>query len=75
MRGICITTLQSKRALLERLLGPYEPPSHDTFSRLFRRLDPAAFSTAFARFMAGFAGAVSGVVAVDGKALRRAQVA
>jgi predicted transposase YbfD/YdcC len=66
---------QSKRALLERLLGPYEPPSHDTFSRLFRRLDPAAFSTAFARFMAGFAGAVSGVVAVDGKALRRAHEA
>jgi len=27
-------------------------PSHDTFSRLFRPLDPAQFSVAFHRFMA-----------------------
>jgi hypothetical protein len=27
-------------------------PSHDTFSRLFRQLDPAQFRTAFQRFMA-----------------------
>jgi hypothetical protein len=28
-------------------------PSHDTFSRLFRLLDPAAFSTCLTRFAAG----------------------
>src|SRR5271166_4278998 len=29
-------------------------PSHDTFSRLFRMLDPEQFRAAFQRFMAGF---------------------
>jgi hypothetical protein len=29
-------------------------PSHYTFGRLFRRLDPEQFRTAFQRFMAGF---------------------
>ena len=46
-------------------------PSHDTFSRLFRLLDPEQFRTCFQRFMAGFAEASRGVVAVDGKVLRR----
>jgi predicted transposase YbfD/YdcC len=46
-------------------------PSHDTFSRLFRLLDPARFGAAFQRFMAGFAEAAQGVVAIDGKTLRR----
>ncbi len=30
-------------------------PSHDTFSRVFRMLDPTAFETAFRRFMKAFA--------------------
>ena len=30
-------------------------PSHDTFSRVFRMLDPEAFETAFRRFMRAFA--------------------
>jgi len=30
-------------------------PSHDTFSRLFRLLDPAQFRTVFQQFMARFA--------------------
>ena len=63
---------RSKRALLEMLLGPFDPPSHDTFSRVFRRLDPEAFAAAFADFARGFAGALEGVVAIDGKAMRRA---
>ena len=46
-------------------------PSHDTFSRLFRQLDPAQFGAAFQRFMAGFCQQVEGVVAIDGKVLRR----
>ncbi len=46
-------------------------PSHDTFSRLFRQLDPVQFRTAFQRFMARFAQSVEGVIAIDGKVLRR----
>jgi predicted transposase YbfD/YdcC len=46
-------------------------PSHDTFSRLFRQLDPAQFRTAFQRFMARFSEQCQGVVAIDGKVLRR----
>ncbi len=46
-------------------------PSHDTFSRLFRRLDPEQFRDCFQRFMGRFADACQGVVAVDGKVLRR----
>jgi predicted transposase YbfD/YdcC len=46
-------------------------PSHDTFSRLFRLLDPAAFAGCFARFLDGLGAAGAGVVAIDGKTLRR----
>lgn len=51
-------------------------PSHDTFSRIFRMLDPEAFEIAFRRFMKAFAEGANierpqGVIAVDGKALRR----
>ena len=46
-------------------------PSHDTFSRLFRALDPAQFRDCFQAFMARFAESCQGVVAIDGKVLRR----
>ena len=46
-------------------------PSHDTFSRLFRNLDPDQFRDAFQRFMAQFSEQLEGVVAIDGKVLRR----
>ncbi|MGH9626315.1 MAG: ISAs1 family transposase [Bryobacteraceae bacterium] len=46
-------------------------PSHDTFSRLFRNLDPDQFRDSFQRFMAGFSEQLQGVVAIDGKVLRR----
>jgi len=46
-------------------------PSHDTFSRLFRNLDPDQFRDSFQRFMAQFSGQLQGVVAIDGKVLRR----
>lgn len=48
------------------------PPSHDTFSRVFRLLAPEPFEAAFATFTRSFAGALKGVVAIDGKALRGA---
>jgi predicted transposase YbfD/YdcC len=46
-------------------------PSHDTFSRLFRLLDPEQFRASFQCFMTRFAEACQGVVAIDGKVLRR----
>jgi len=46
-------------------------PSHDTFSRVFRLLDPAQFHACFLAFMRQFAEDCQGVVAIDGKTLRR----
>ncbi len=46
-------------------------PSHDTFSRLFRNLDPEKFRAAFQRFMGRYSEQLQGVVAMDGKVLRR----
>ena len=46
-------------------------PSHDTFSRLFRDLDPDQFRLSFQQFMAQFSAQTQGVVAIDGKVLRR----
>src|SRR5436305_1760924 len=68
---------RSKKDLFCKLLElQHGIPSHDTFSRVFRVLDPAAFEKAFQRFMAAFASAnridLSGVIAIDGKALRGA---
>ena len=55
---------------------PHGAPSHDCFSRLFRLLDPEELAEAFTRFAKllreGFGlDAAKGVVAVDGKRLRR----
>jgi predicted transposase YbfD/YdcC len=47
-------------------------PSHDTFSRVFQVLDPQAFEAGFRQFMNGFSEKLSGVVAIDGKAVRGA---
>jgi predicted transposase YbfD/YdcC len=51
-------------------------PSHDSFSRLFRLLDPEQMAQAFARFVTALREGLgltppNGVVAVDGKRLRR----
>lgn len=68
---------RSKQSLLRQFLRlDHGVPSHDTFSRVFRLLDPKAFEKRFRRFMAAFAKAnritLKGVVALDGKALRGA---
>jgi hypothetical protein len=42
-------------------------PSRDTFSRLFRLLDPEKFGAAFQRFMVAFSQQCQGVVAIDGE--------
>ena len=46
-------------------------PSHDTFSRLFRQLDSYRFRAVFQRFMEKFSVQCQGVIAIDGKVLRR----
>jgi predicted transposase YbfD/YdcC len=46
-------------------------PSHDTFSRVFRLLDPVKFHACFLAFMQRFAETIKGVIAIDGKTLRR----
>lgn len=46
-------------------------PSHDTFSRVFRLLDPAGFARSFEAFLDDLGAAGDGVLAIDGKTLRR----
>jgi predicted transposase YbfD/YdcC len=67
----------SKEVLLRQMLRlEHGIPSHDTFGRVFRLLDPRTFEQAFRRFMVGFAKFnrldLTGVLAIDGKALRGA---
>jgi hypothetical protein len=70
----------SKAALLGSIVAlDHGVPSHDTFSRLFRLLNPEKFEAAFRAFMTSFAAALSGqigtagqIVALDGKSLRGA---
>jgi predicted transposase YbfD/YdcC len=67
----------AKEELLRRFL-PLEGgiPSHDTFSRVFRVLEPEGFERAFFKFVREFARFnrldLKGVIAIDGKALRGA---
>ena len=50
---------------------PHGIPSHDTFNRVFRLLDPAPFTEAFLGWVKGVRDKVPGdVVAIDGKTLR-----
>jgi predicted transposase YbfD/YdcC len=76
----CVEIAEYGEARLEdlRQIVPlrHGAPSHDTFSRVFRLLDPAELSQAFTAFMAAFRRALGlaapkGVVAIDAKALRR----
>ncbi len=63
---------RDREALLREFLElPGGPPSHDTFSRLFRLLDPTAFAGCFGAFLEGLGADGPGVVAIDGKTLRR----
>lgn len=72
---------RAKEGLLRGFLAlEHGIPSHDTFSRVFRLLNPQAFAAAFGCFMAAFGeaariGVLAGVVAIDGKCLRRGYAA
>src|SRR5215208_1051946 len=63
---------RAKWAFLKQFLTlKHGSPSHDTFGRVFRLLDPAQFQACFLTFMRRFAEGCQGVVALDGKTLRR----
>jgi predicted transposase YbfD/YdcC len=67
----------AKLAFFRRFLSlPNGIPSPDTFSRVFAKLDPDAFATAFGRWMASACRATGLVpVAIDGKSARAAKKA
>ena len=47
-------------------------PSHDTFTRVFARLDPKQFQNCFMRWISAVSQVLGGqVIAIDGKVLRR----
>jgi predicted transposase YbfD/YdcC len=64
---------QSKEPWLRTFLGlPHGIPSHDTFGRVFRLLDPEQFAQRFRKWIAAVETVTAGeVVAVDGKTSRR----
>ena len=64
---------ESKEAWLKTFLDfPNGIPSHDTLGRVFAILDPVALAEAFREWMRAVAGLTQGgVVALDGKTLRR----
>jgi predicted transposase YbfD/YdcC len=63
---------EAKQDFLARFLElKHGVPSHDTFSRVFRRLDPDQFRACFHKFAARIGHAAGGVIAIDGKVMRR----
>ena len=63
---------KAKLAFFRRFLDlPNGIPSHDTFGRVFARLEPAALLACIQQWLAALGRAVAGeVVAIDGKTLR-----
>lgn len=63
---------KAKLDFFRRFLAlPHGIPSHDTFGRVFARLDPAALLSCIQQWLAALARTVAGeVVAIDGKTLR-----
>lgn len=63
---------QSKRAWLGTFLDlEHGIPSHDTFGRIFARIDPDAFERCFRNWMASLKSGGTRLVAIDGKSIRR----
>ena len=62
----------TKEAWLKTFLAlPNGIPSHDTFGRVFARLDPKQFEACFLTWIQSVNEKISGMIAVDGKTLRR----
>lgn len=66
---------QAKQAWLETFLAlPHGIPSHDTFGRVFRWINPEAFETCFSEWTQALCSLTAGeVIALDGKQLRRSK--
>jgi predicted transposase YbfD/YdcC len=63
---------KAKEAFFTNLLDlPNGIPSHDTFGRVFALIDPTQFEASFVQWVEGISHKVKGVVAIDGKTLRR----
>ncbi len=63
---------KAKEAFFRELLAlPNGIPSHDTYGRVFALIDPKQFEASFVQWVRGISKTVKGVVAIDGKTLRR----
>ncbi|TFG66836.1 MAG: ISAs1 family transposase [Anaerolineales bacterium] len=64
---------KAKQSWLETFLElPHGIPSHDTFGRVFARIDPGAFESCFLKWIQAAQEITAGqVIAIDGKCLRR----
>lgn len=63
---------KAKEEWLKSLLElPNGIPSHDTFGRVFAQLDPKQFEACFLQWVQSLSETISGVIAIDGKTLRR----
>lgn len=64
---------KSKKDWLSRMLAlPNGIPSHDTFGRVFARIDPVQFEACFTEWVQAVNEVIEGqIVAIDGKTLRR----
>ncbi len=63
---------RAKEAWFTELLTlPNGIPSHDTFGRVFAHIDPKQFEASFLQWVQGLSQTVQGVIAIDGKTLRR----
>jgi predicted transposase YbfD/YdcC len=62
----------AKREWFESFLElPHGIPAHDTFARIFASMDPKEFQQAFLRWVESIQSVMKGVIAIDGKTLRR----
>jgi predicted transposase YbfD/YdcC len=63
---------RAKECWFRRFLElPHGIPSHDTFGRVFALISPGEFQTCFMSWMHALTGVFKGLVAIDGKTLRR----
>src|SRR3954454_6818343 len=69
MAGFALSKEEVLREFLDLEGGP---PSHDTFSRVFRMLDPASFAACWQTYLDQLGAVCRGHVALDGKTLRGA---
>ena len=63
---------KAKQAWLPELLQlPHRMPSHDTFGRVFALIDPKQVEASLLQWVQGSSTRLPGVIAIDGKTLRR----